>query len=109
VPTWLLLNKIDRVDDATRAALTEKFPRALQLSAKRPADVAALRDRLIEQFAGALEDAVLDVPWARAKELHAIHERATVLAEDHHDEGTRVTVRAPARVLAELRARLAAE
>src|SRR5690606_14551591 len=48
VETWLVLNKIDRVDDAGRAVLADRYPRALQLSAKRPADVAALRDRLVE-------------------------------------------------------------
>jgi GTP-binding protein HflX len=105
-PIWLLLNKIDRVDEAGRAALAESYPTAIQLSAKAPADVAALRDRLVEHFAGALEQAELAVPWSRARVLHAIHERATVLAEDHDDAGTRVLIRAPSRVVAELRAQL---
>ena len=107
VETWLLLNKIDRVDDATRAALTEHYPGALQLSAKRPGDVAALRERLIERFAGALEEADLDVPWAQQRVIHQIHERATVLAEEHHEGGTKLRVRAPARILEELRAAIA--
>jgi GTPase len=108
VPTLIVLNKIDRVDPAGRAALADRYPTALQLSAKAPADVAALRERLIEQFAGKLEDAELDVPWVAQRVVHAIHERATVLAEHHHDAGTRLTIRAPGRVLAELRAALAA-
>src|SRR6185436_130209 len=53
VKTWLLLNKIDRVDEAERAKLADRYPGALQLSAKSPADVAALRDKLIEHFVGA--------------------------------------------------------
>jgi GTP-binding protein HflX len=105
-PIWLLLNKIDRVDEAGRATLAESYPTAIQLSAKAAVDVAALRDRLVEHFAGALEQAELAVPWSRARVLHAIHERATVLAEDHDDAGTRVTIRAPSRVVAELRAQL---
>ncbi|HEX8106312.1 MAG TPA: hypothetical protein VF516_01235 [Kofleriaceae bacterium] len=75
-------------------------------AAKDPADVAALRERQIEQFAGKLEDAELDVPWTAHRVVHAIHERATVLAEHHHDAGTRLTIRAPSRVVAELRAAL---
>jgi GTP-binding protein HflX len=106
VPTLIVLNKIDRVDPAGRAALARRYPTALQLSAKDPADVAALRDRLIEQFAGKLEDAELDVPWAAQRIVHAAHERATVLAEHHHDAGTRLTIRAPSRVVSELRAAL---
>ena len=106
VPTWLLLNKIDRVDAAGRAALAERYPTAIQLSAKSPPDVAHLRERLIEQFAGKLEDAELDIPWAAHRLVHAIHERATVLAEEHHDHGTRIAIRAPSRVIAALRAEL---
>jgi GTP-binding protein HflX len=103
VDTWLLLNKIDRVDEATRAHLADHYPGALQLSAKRPADVVALRDRLVEHFIGALEEAELDVPWSHQRVVHMIHERATVLSETHHDEGTRVRLRAPAGVVEELR------
>jgi 50S ribosome-binding GTPase len=40
VPSRLLLNKIDRVSEADRAALRAKHPDAILLSAKSPADVA---------------------------------------------------------------------
>jgi GTP-binding protein HflX len=106
VTSWLVLNKIDRVDAAGRARLAETYPDAVQLSAKARGDVAGLRERLIAQFAGAFEEAVLEVPWAHQRVVHAAYARATVLAEDHDDLGTRLTVRAPARVLAELRAQL---
>jgi len=108
VPTWIVLNKIDRVDAETRELLADRYPGALQLSAKDRDDVVALRDRLIEQFAGKLEDAELDVPWAEQRLVHQIHERATVLSEEHHDTGTRLTIRAPSRILSELRAALKA-
>ena len=107
VPTWILLNKIDRVDDEARAALMERYPGALQLSAKARDDVEALRDRLIEQFAGKLEETELDVPWTAQRLVHDIHERTTVLAEEHHDHGTRLTIRAPSRIVSELREALA--
>ena len=106
VPTWLLLNKIDRVDEAQRAALADRYPKAIQLSAKQPADVAVLRERLIGELVGALEDAVLDVPYAEHGLVHRIHERATILSETHHDDGTRLEIRAPSSIVAELRAQL---
>jgi GTPase len=109
VETWQLLNKIDRVDAAGRARLAEHYPNAIQLSAKDPGDVAKLRDKLIERFIGALEDVELDVPWSAQRVIHMIHERATILAEEHHDDGTRLKVRAPSRVIAELRAALTAD
>ncbi|HSD91114.1 MAG TPA: GTPase HflX, partial [Kofleriaceae bacterium] len=106
VPSWLLLNKIDRVDEAERAKLENHYPGAIQLSAKRPADVAALRDRLIEHFIGKLEEAELDIPWSHQRLIHRIHENATVLSESHHDDGTRIRLRAPAGVIADLRTEL---
>ena len=106
-PAWLLLNKIDRVSPEERAALTDRYPGALQLSAKASADVAALREKLIEHFGGAMEEALLEVPWAQQRLVHAIHESATVLAEEHDEAGTRLRVRAPAKVIAELARRLA--
>jgi GTP-binding protein HflX len=109
VETWLVLNKIDRVDEAGRAALAGHYPNALQLSAKSPADVAALRERLVEHFVGALQEVELDIPWSHQRLVHVIHERATVLAESHHDEGTRVRLRAPAGVIEGLRDSLKAD
>jgi GTP-binding protein HflX len=109
IPTWLLLNKIDRVDTAGREALADHYPQAIQMSAKAPQDVAALRDRLVEHFGGAIEEATLDVPWSQQRLVHAIHERATVLAETHGETGTQLHIRAPATVIAHLRAELAAE
>jgi GTP-binding protein HflX len=106
VPTWLLLNKIDCVDEAGRAALAEKYPGALQLSAKDRGDVAMLREKLIEHFSGALEETDLEVPYAQQRVAHLIHERTTVLVEEHGDAGTMFRVRAPGRVLEALRAEL---
>lgn len=108
VPTWLLLNKMDRVDEREREILTDRYPNAIQLSAKRPSDVNMLRDRLVEQFIGALEEVELDIPWALARLVHTIHERTTVLSETHHDDGTRIRLRAPTGVIEELRTSLTA-
>jgi len=107
VPTWIILNKIDRVDEADRRTLFLRYPKAIQLSAKDRGDVAMLREKLIEHFAGALEEAELEVPYTLQRVAHLIHERTTVLAEKHEDSGTRFSVRAPARVLESLRAELA--
>ena len=106
VPGWLLLNKIDRVDEVGRTNLRARYPNAIQLSAKDRADVGRLRELLIEHFVGKLEEAELSVPYALQKIAHLIHERTTVLVEEHGDEGTRFVVRAPARVLEDLRAQL---
>jgi len=106
VPTWLLLNKMDRVDAEGRARLAEHYPGALMLSAKDRGDVAALRERLIAHFGGAIEEAELVVPWEAHRMVHQIHERTSVLAEQHDEAGTRLRVRAPSSVLEDLRKQL---
>ena len=106
VPTWLLLNKIDRVDPLLRRHLEDRYPGAVQLSAKDRRDVAQLREDLIERFAGAMEEAELVVPWTAQRVVHQIHERTSVLSEEHDDQGTRLRVRAPSKILEDLRSSL---
>jgi GTP-binding protein HflX len=106
VPTWLILNKIDRVDEAERVRLTDRYPGALQLSAKSKDDVAMLREKLVAEFGGAIEEAELVVPWTAQRLVHQIHERTSVLGEQHDEDGTRLRVRAPSRVLEALRKQL---
>ena len=55
VPTWLLLNKIDRVEPRQRKLLADRYPGAIHLSAKDPADVISLHEQLVIKFAGAIE------------------------------------------------------
>jgi GTP-binding protein HflX len=109
VDSWLLLNKIDRVDAGDRERLADHYPNALQLSAKASADVHRLRDKLIEHFVGAMEEVELDIPWSHQRLVHLVHERATVLAETHHDDGTHVRLRAPQGVIDHLRDALKAD
>ncbi len=106
-PTLILLNKCDKVDDETRAALRLELPDAVQLSAKRPEDVAMLHDRIVAVFLGELEEAELVVPWDRHRVVNTVHEQCTVLGEAHEEHGTRLRVRAARSVLERIRGELA--
>ena len=108
-PSLVLLNKIDRVDEALREALRAEFPDAIQLSAKDPADVAKLRQTIIEHVAKEMTEAELFVPYKKHGLIASLHEHALVLRETHEDEGTRIVVRAPEELLERLRGQLAAE
>ena len=107
-PELVVLNKADKLSADDHAAMALAFPDAVLMSAKAPADVTALRERVIEHFAGAAIEAELFVPYARHKLVHDIHDRCRVLGEIHDDEGTRLTVRAPKAIIDELSATLAA-
>lgn len=108
-PSLVLLNKIDRVDEAQREALRAEFPDAIQLSAKDPADVAKLRQTIIEHVAKEMTEAELFVPYKNHGLIASLHEHALVLRETHEEEGTRIVVRAPEELLERLRGQLAAE
>ncbi|UJR78659.1 GTPase HflX [Sandaracinus amylolyticus] len=105
-PSLVLLNKIDRVDAQAREALAIELPDAMQVSARSKDDLAKVRDRIVAFFERDMVEDELFVPYAKSAIVNRVHESARVLEETHEDEGTRLKVRAPAAVLAQLRAQL---
>jgi len=105
-PWLVVLNKIDRVDAAKRAQLSALHPEALLLSAKRPEDVALLRERLVAFFEREMVEDELTVPYSRQRVVGDIHSSCRVLAESYDEAGTRLRIRAHPAVLARLRAAL---
>ena len=108
VPSRLLLNKIDRVSEAERAALREKHPEAILLSAKSPEDVAALRETIIAFFETAMVEDQLVLPYAKQGMLSDVYENARVLSEDYDATGHIITVRGLPGAIARLKRTLAA-
>lgn len=107
VPSRLVLNKLDRVDAAGRAALMEKHPDAIFLSAHAPEDVSALRDTIIAFFEAAMVEDVLVLPYAKQGLIGEVYESARVLSEEHSETGRVLTVRGLPAAIARLRRRLA--
>ncbi|NHN89129.1 GTPase HflX [Acetobacter conturbans] len=108
VPSRLVLNKMDRVDDTTRAALMEKHPDAIMLSAHAPEDVSALRETIIAFFEAEMVDDVLILPYAKQALIGEIYESARVLSEEHDETGRVLKVRGLPGAITRLQARLAA-
>jgi GTP-binding protein HflX len=108
VPSRLVLNKMDRVDSAGRAALLEKHPDAILLSAHVPGDVSALRETIIAFFEAAMVEDVLVLPYAKQGLIGEVYESARVLSEDHDETGRVLTVRGLPGAIARLRRRVAA-
>ena len=107
-PRLVVLNKADRLDAATRERLAREWPDALLLSARDPADVARLRDRIVAHFERDMVEAELVVPYALQRVVAEAHTTARVLGESHDEQGTRLRLRATPETLARLRAALAA-
>jgi GTP-binding protein HflX len=108
VPSRLLLNKIDRVSEADRAALRAKHPDAILLSAKSPEDVAALRDTIIGFFEAAMVEDQLVLPYAKQGLLGDVYDNVRVLSEDYDTSGRIMNVRGLPGAIARLRRTLAA-
>jgi GTP-binding protein HflX len=109
VPSRLVLNKLDRVDAAGRAALIEKHPDAILLSAHAPEDVSALRDTIIAFFEAAMVEDVLVLPYAKQGLIGEVYESARVLSEDYDEAGRVLKVRGLPGAIKRLRRSLAAQ
>jgi GTP-binding protein HflX len=75
LPVELVLNKIDAVDALGRRRLANRFPDALQISARTGEGLDELRHRVAERFAERFEPVRLLIPYAegsRLAELYAL-------------------------------------
>jgi GTP-binding protein HflX len=109
VPRLIVFNKIDRVGDAdaeeaARATLLQRWPEAIVLSARRPADIALLRLRLIAFFARDLVQGEVRVPYSRQQLRGDIFASCEVLGERYEDDVVVFDVRAHPAVIERLRA-----
>jgi GTP-binding protein HflX len=109
VPRLLVFNKIDRVGDAeaearVTAELLARWPDAIVLSARRPDDVARLRERLVAFFTRDLVEGELRIPYDRQQLRGEIFASCEVLGERYEDDGVVFRVRAQPALLEKLRA-----
>lgn len=105
IPTWLLLNKADRLDANAREAIAREFSEALLVSALDPRDVETIHRRLREHFARNFVEETIILPYARRGLLAEFADRLQIVREEY-GESVAVTVRASEQVIAMLRARL---
>jgi len=94
VPSFLLLNKADRLDPVRKQELLAKHPNAVVLSAHRPEDVTALRQRIIDFFEASMVETTLLIPYAKQALIAQVYENARVVSEDFDETGRKLVVRA---------------
>jgi GTPase len=104
VPRLRVFNKIDRVGNAeeTAAALLARWPDAIVLSAKRPADVVRLHATLVAFFTRDLVEAELRVPWDRQQLRGEIFDACEVVEERAEPDAAVFRVRARRETIARL-------
>ena len=106
VPSRLVMNKADCLTDEALLALRAEQPDAWFLSAKRPADVAELRLKIIAFFESSYVHAEVLVPFSEQRLLAEMHATMNVLGTRYEEAGVYVDVRCEAAALDRLGARL---
>jgi GTP-binding protein HflX len=104
-PQWLLLNKIDRIDQDTRKEWMSRYPDAIPMSALNAQEGAELRRSIIGFFEAQLHELTVRIPYAKQQLLAEWSDRVQIVNQDFGDDIT-VTVRGSAKVLAQLQGRL---
>jgi GTP-binding protein HflX len=104
VPSMLLLNKVDRLDEDARASLRRlhRADTTIQLSAHDPNDVAALRQAILAFFEAKMVEGELIVPYSKQALIGEVYENARVLGESYDENGTHLKVRALPSAIARL-------
>jgi GTP-binding protein HflX len=111
VPRLRIFNKIDHVGDEAAqaecaAALRAKYPDCVVMSARRPDDVARLRETIIAFFRKDLVEAKLFLPWSAQQLRGEIYANCEVLAESGDEEGALFHLRGEANAIERLREQL---
>lgn len=118
-PTYLVLNKADRLSEEQRAEALALVPslsgdggrepdEVHLLSAHNPDDVATLHERIEAFFERDMIEDTLLVPYHHGKLVHAIHEECRVFSESYEEDGTLMRVKTTPAVFAAFREAIAA-
>jgi GTPase len=100
LPLELVINKIDTVDEARRRRLANRFPDALQVSARTGEGLDELRERIAERFSDRFEAVRLFLPYedgGKLAELYALG--APIEEREDQPDGVLVRARLPRREL----------
>jgi len=96
IPVELVVNKVDAVDALRRRRLANRFPGALQVSARTGAGLDELRARIAERFADRFEQVQLLVPYSEGSVLADLYALGAPIDERlDGPEGVLVRARLP--------------
>ncbi len=115
VPRIRVFNKIDHVGGggdaeeqaAMAAALHEKYPDCIVMSARRPDEVAQLRQRIVTFFQKDLVEAELFLPWSAQQLRKDLYASCEVIDERADEDGAFFRLRGEAATIEALREQFA--
>ena len=101
VPSLLVINKRDRLEESEQEALAQEFPDAIMMSSKAKEDVRTLRDRILSYFETEMIDGDLFIPYLAQGIVGDVRSRVRVLNESYDEFGVTLRVRAYSDVFAD--------
>ncbi|MBX7231774.1 MAG: GTPase HflX [Bdellovibrionales bacterium] len=96
IPSFLILNKKDRLNNLELDALKNQFPQALFISSRDPKDISYLRQVLIDFFEQNLSEEDFFVPYSTQGIIGEIRSKTKVINEAYDEKGISFKVRASA-------------
>ena len=100
LPVEIVMNKIDAVDALHRRRLANRFPDALQVSARSGEGLGALRARVAERFEHRFETVDLLVPYSEGGKLAELYALGPPIeSRSDREDGVLIRARLPARDL----------
>ncbi len=98
LPTELVLNKVDAVDSLRRRRLANRYPDALQVSARTGEGLDELRKRIAERFEHRFELVELLVPYAEGGKLAELYALGPPIeSRSDREDGVLIRARLPER------------
>jgi len=95
-PQLLLLNKSDRLSEEQKETLRHEFPDAMLLSTRKPEDIQALRERILQFAESGMIEEELFVPYTAKGIVGEIRSKMRIVHESYEAEGIRLRVRSKA-------------
>jgi GTPase len=103
IPSLLILNKSDRLNDSEIAALKVEFPEAICMSTQVKTDVAKMRDLIVGHFEVDMIEEELFVPYVAQGVVGELRSNMRVLGERYEDDGVYFMVRSTNAALQKLK------
>ena len=95
-PQLLLLNKADRLSDQQKEVLLGEFPDAILISTRKPEDIQALRERIMQFAESDMIEEEIFVPYTAKGAVGEIRAKMRIVTESYEAEGIRLRVRSKA-------------
>lgn len=95
-PHLLLLNKADRLSDEQKVILLGEFPEAVLISTRKPEDIQALRERIMQFAESDMIEEEIFVPYTAKGVVGEIRAKMRIVTESYEADGIRLRVRSKA-------------